>query len=251
MTCCICDIVCSCNTDAIAPSHSIEDRSPATAYGASIGACLLGKTRPVVSSIATADQLNLFNISNEYKTYSYTLSPKGVGIMAAKSRDKQYETLKRLHKEVLDTFECSYIINIEIYPNSDNDIHCHGMIRFRSHNKKEEFKKLLKDKLTLYKKGTYPNLIDCEFVNKFDKWNEYIMKSQEVLIQQTNYYPFIKIDYSFHIISDAVNMICVPVSLKTYKRKIKDPEAYKKKLELQEKAMMMKLEKLRTQILSL
>jgi len=207
---CICDIVCTCNADT-PPSMVSTD----TSVNGTMGACLLGKTRPIVSHSATTDQLNLFNISNEYRTYAYTLSPKGVGIMANKSRDRQYETLKRLHTEVLSNFECSYIINIEIYPGDDNSLHCHGMMRFRNHSQKEKFKKLLKEKITLNRKGTYSNLIDCEFISSFDQWSAYIMKAQEALISNTNYYPFIKIDYSFHSGNDMPFTISIPVASKT------------------------------------
>lgn len=206
---CRCDIVCQCNADS--PSVSVH---PATVNDASVGACLLGKTRPPESSAVRDDQLNLFNISNEYRSYAYTLSPQGVGIMAHKSRDQQYKTLKRLHSEVLSNYECSYIITTEIYPGNDNALHCHGLIRFRSHNKKEQFKKELKDKLTLFKKGTFSNLIDCEFVNSFENWSQYIIKSQESIIP-LGYFPFIKIDHSFHISNNQITAITVPVSLKT------------------------------------
>lgn len=240
---CICDIVCTCNKTMITPSN-IGTNDLATVNASSVGACLLGKTRPHVPTTGTDEQFNLFNISNEYRTYAYTLSPKGVGLMAGKSRDKQYDTLKRLHTEVLNAFECSYIITIEIYPGSDNDLHCHGMIRFRSHKKKEDFKKLLKDKLTLYKKGSYPNLIDCEFVNSFDIWKSYINKSQEALLMNSNYYPFIKIDYSFHIPTKYPDIIVVPVANKTFKKQTKDPQANRVKLE-------MKLLKYKTLVLNL
>lgn len=222
---CICDIVCHCPFVAHSSDSPLVSVALATVKDASIGACLLGKTRPVISPVITDDKLSLFNISNEYKTYSYTLSPKGVGIMACKSRDRQYETLKRLHEEVLSNFECSYIITIEIYPNSDNDLHCHGLIRFRSHKKKEEFKKLLKDKITLFKKGTYKNLIDCEFINSYASWSSYIMKSQEALLSNTEYYPFVKIDYSFHQVKEALNIIPIPTSNKTRLKKTKSLEA--------------------------
>lgn len=240
---CICDIVCVCDKTCFSPSP-IGNNDLATVNASSVGACLLGKTRPIISSTGTADEIYLFNICNEYRTYAYTLSPKSVGIMAGKTRDRQYQTLKRLHNEVLSMFECSYIINIEIYPNSSNDLHCHGVIRFRSHNKKEEFKKMLKTKITLGKKGTYDNLIDCEFVNNFDIWSDYIMKSQEVLLSQTDYIPFKKIDYSFHINKDVPRTINIPVSEKARVRKVKDPEAYKNKLILQAKALEIRLNNL-------
>lgn len=248
MICRICDIVCTCEQDMNSSPSPIGANDMATVNLSSVGACLLGKTRPVVSSIATDDQLNLFNISNEYRSYAYTLSPMTVGIMANKSRDKQYETLKRLHNEVLSKFECSYIINLEIYPNSDNDLHCHGLIRFRSHNKKEEFKKLIRDKITLCKKGTYYNLIDCEFVNSFDDWRNYIMKSQEAITRNYLYLPFIKIDYSFHIPKEAIRTISIPVSAKVRVKKIKDPEAYKNMLTLKLKVAQAKVDNLLQQI---
>lgn len=212
---CICDIVCSCQDNGNQTDSPPLTDAMATVKDASVGACLLGKTRPHDSHVATADQLNLFNILNDYRTYAYTLSPKEVGIMAGKSRDKQYETLKRLHSEVLSSFRCSYIINIEIYPGSDNNLHCHGMIRFPSHTIKENFKKLLKDKITLYRKGTYSNLIDCEFVNSFETWSNYIMKSQNEIVSKYSYFPFIKIDYSFHQYNLVPQVITVPVSSKT------------------------------------
>lgn len=217
---CKCDIICYCQTDS--PPLSV---ATGTLADASVGACLLGKTRPPVPSTGTAEQLNLFNISNDYRSYAYTLSPKNVGLMVNKSRDNQYKALKRIHTDVLSKFECSYIINIELYPGSDNDLHCHGLIRFRSHSKKEEFKKLLKDTITMYRKGTYPNLIDCEFVNSFDHWSQYIMKSQESILS-FGYFPFVKIDYSFHIIKDnAIVPIVVPVADKTRLKKQKNLEA--------------------------
>jgi len=182
----------------------------ATVSSSSVGACLLGKTRPLNPLIATDDQINLFNINGLYRTYAYTLSPKDVGLMANKTRDRQYETLKRLHNEVLSLFECSYIINIEIYPGSDNHLHCHGMIRFRNHTQKELFKKTMKEKITLNKKGSYPHLIDCEFMNNFNSWNDYIFKSN-TFMNLINYYSFIKIDYSFHqTLNNIPNAICVP-----------------------------------------
>lgn len=243
MVCKLCDIVCFCqNQDSL----SYKD-SPVTIDKPSGGACLLGKTRPVVPLIITDDQLNLFNNSNEYKSYAYTLSPKGVGLMAGKSRDKQYETLKKLHKEVFDEFECSYIVTIEIYPGSDNDLHCHGLIRFRNHSKKEAFKKLLKDKITMYRKGTYSNLIDCEFVNSFDHWSQYIVKSQETIIP-FGYFPFVKIDYSFHNSNNQLTAIAMPVSVKTKVRKTKDPEALKRKLEKQVLDFELKIQALKSQI---
>lgn len=252
---CNCDIVCRC--DYILPSTL--DSPPvldtlAKVKEASVGACLLGKTRPQSAVSITADQLNLFNISNEYRSYAYTLSPMGVGIMAGKSRDQQYKALKRLHGEVLSTLECSYIITIEVYPGNDNHLHCHGLIRFRSHKKKEDFKKLLKDKITLSRKGNFPNLIDCEFVNSFDHWSKYIVKSQESLLNNkdtSSYLPFVKIDYSFHIPLDVPRMITIPVSERTFKKKIKDVESYKNQLTLKAKALELRLQKLNDQILSL
>jgi len=214
---CFCDIVCKCEATLDSPPVS---NALATVKDASVGACLLGKTRPLNTLTATADQLHLFNILNDYRTYSYTLSPKGVGIMASKSRDLQYKALKRLHTEVLNTFECSYIINIELYPSSDNDLHCHGIIRFRSHQKKELFKKTLKEKVTLGKKGTYTNLIDCEFMNS-PNWIEYIMKSQEEIVSKYSYHPFIHIDYSFHQGGNTPQVITKPVSSKTVFKKDK------------------------------
>ncbi len=248
---CICDIVCTCNQDTIYSPPSIGNSDMATVNASSVGACLLGKTRPLVSATGRDEQLNLFNIINEYRTYSYTLSPRTVGIMAGKSRDKQYQTLKRLHNEVLEQFQCSYIINIEVYPNNDNDLHCHGVIRFRSHNKKEEFKKLLKERITLGKKGTYANLIDCEFNNSFSSWKQYISKSQQQIIECYNYEPFIKIDYSFHIPKDVPITMHIGVSDKTRLKKIKDPEAYKNKLEIQLKMAQLKVDKLKSQMLTL
>lgn len=208
---CQCVITCLCTLDTLPASVH-----PATVNDASVGACLLGKTRPPESLIEATDKLHLFNISNEYRSYAYTLSPKGVGLMAHKSRDRQYQTLKRLHTEVLSQFECSYIITIEIYPGSDNDLHCHGLIRFRNHTKKEQFKKMLKEKITLNSKGTFKNLIDCEFVNSFDQWSQYIIKSQEGIIP-LGYFPFIKIDYSFHNSNINTSAICIPVINKTFK----------------------------------
>lgn len=207
---CICDIVCLCNISD-SPPLSID---AATVEPSTGGACLLGKTRPPHPLTATDDKLNLFNIYGEYKSYAYTLSPKDVGILAGKPRNRQYETLKRLHNEVLSNFDCSYIINIEVYPSDDNYLHCHGIIRFRNHSQKELFKKTLKDKITLFKKGTYSNLIDCEFINDFKAWSDYIMKAQEYILS-LGYYPFIKIDYSFHIpLNEAPSAICLPVASK-------------------------------------
>jgi len=118
--------------------------------------------------------------------------------MNNKSKDQQYKTLKRLHDETLSQFKCSYIINIEEYPTDTNYLHCHGLIRFLNHNQKEKFKKLIKDKITMMKKGTYANLIDCEFVNNFQAWADYIYKDQPHIVS-LGYDAFIKIDYYFHI----------------------------------------------------
>lgn len=259
MLTCQCDIVCLCNKDIIITPSVIGTNTMVTISKVSVGECLLGKTLPVISHVATADQLNLFNISNDYRTYSYTLSPKGVGIMANKSRDQQYNTLKRLHNEVLSGFDCSYIINIEIYPGSDNDLHCHGVMRFRSHNKKELFKKTLKDKITLLRKGTYHNLIDCEFVNKFDKWADYINKSQDEIVSKFSYFPFIHIDYSFHQASNDVNVITVPVASKTKvkskpvskPKKVIDPQNLKQILQLDLIKAQSKVDKLLSRISNL
>lgn len=216
---CNCDIICYCQTDTPPVSVALG-----TLGDASVGAWLLGKTRPPVPSNGTVEQLNLFNILSDYRSYAYTLSPKGIGLLSGKSRDNQYKVLKRIHNEVLSNFECSYFINIEVYPGDDNHLHCHGLIRFRSHSKKEEFKKLLKDKLTMYRKGTYPNLIDCEFVNSFEHWSGYIMKDQERIVS-FGYLPFVKIDYSFHILnSQSIVPVSVPVADKTRLKKQKNLE---------------------------
>lgn len=238
---CNCDIICTCSylSDV---SVTIEPTSG--------GAWSLGRPRPLHPSTQAGDQLELFNINNNYKTYAYTLSPKSVGIMRSKSRDRQYQTLKKLHKEVLDNFECSYIINIEIYPGSDNDLHVHGVMRFRSHNKKELFKKQIKEKLTLGGKGSYFNLIDCEFVNSFDMWRHYIMKSQDY-ITSLGYYPFIKIDYSFHIPTEHPTIIAVPASKKTKNKSVKDPETEKNKINQKMATLMAQINNLKEKIKNL
>jgi len=185
-------------------------------------ACLLGKTRPPARATERADA-DIFNIKNDYTSYAYTLSPKTVGIMANKSRDKQYETLKRLHNETLSQFQCSYIINIELYNDDSSNLHAHGLIRFRTHNDKVKFEKLLKEKITMGRKGTYKRLIDCEFVNDFNAWADYIFKDQQRILS-FNYLPFVKIDHSFHQTLDDHVMIVQPVApaLKTrLKAKIK------------------------------
>jgi len=188
---CKCDIICYCDTLDAAPislgTITMDNLG---------GAGLLGKTRSLGTTIERADY-SLFEDESLFRTYAYTLSARTIGIMANQSRSKQYETLKRLHKEILDEFKCSYIINVEIYPGSDNDLHCHGVIRFKSHTQKENFKRMIKQKITLGRKGTFKNLIDCEFVNKFDAWIGYISKDQENIIA-LGFEPFIKIDYSLH-----------------------------------------------------
>jgi len=160
-------------------------------------ACLLGKTRPPFVGIIREDA-NIFDIKNHFKSYAYTLSPKLVGIMNNKNKEQQYKTLKRLHDECLSQFKCSYIINIEEYPSDTNYLHCHGLIRFVNHAQKEKFKKLIKDKITMGKKGTYNKLVDCEFVNNFQIWADYIYKDQAHIVS-LGYSAFIHIDYSFHI----------------------------------------------------
>jgi len=186
-----CDIICYC--DNLDTTPNTQDAITVDSLG---GAGLLGKTRSLGNTIERADY-SLFEDQSQHRTYAYTLSARTIGIMANKSRSKQYETLKRLHKETLDDFTCSYIINVEIYPGSDNDLHCHGVIRFVSHAQKEKFKGMIKKKITLGKKGTFANLVDCEFVNKFDAWVDYISKDQSNIIE-LGFEPFIKIDYRLH-----------------------------------------------------
>lgn len=188
---CHCIIICQC--DSQPDSHPTLPNPTGPRDGV---ACLLGKTRPPVPIIGR-DDTNIFDIKNDYRSYAYTLSPKTVGIMANKSRDRQYQTLKKLHADVLSQFKCSYIINIELYTNDDDNLHCHGLIRFKSHSDKVKAIKLLKDKITMYRKGTYKNLIDCEFVNNFQSWADYIFKAQDYILS-LNYAPFVHIDYSFH-----------------------------------------------------
>jgi len=194
---CLCDIICHCldNNDLQLDLPPNTTHSDTSHDGAGV-AGLLGKTRPPASTYEEADK-QLFNIKNDYTTYAYTLSPKQVGIMNNKNRELQYKTLKRLHTEVLSQFICSYMIFIEIYPSNDNDLHCHGMIRFRTHADKVKFKKLITEKITLGRKGTYKNLIDCEFVNSFDSWADYITKAQ-VYIISLGYLPIISINHMFH-----------------------------------------------------
>lgn len=188
---CSCIIICQCDNQSDSHYNATSSTGPKGGV-----ACLLGKTRPPGPTIGRADA-NIFDIKNQYRTYAYTLSPKTVGIMAGKSRDRQYETLKRLHAEVLNQFKCSYIINIELYTNDDDNLHCHGLIRFKSHSDKTKAIKLLKAKITMNRKGTYKNLIDCEFINNFQSWADYIFKAQYYILT-LNYEPFVHIDYSFH-----------------------------------------------------
>jgi len=229
---CQCIIICNCVILDI-PPETLNPTGPIRGVE-----CLLGKTLPPLSVAQRADP-QIFDIKNHFKTYAYTLSPKNVGIMQQKTKDNQYKTLKRLHNEILSQFKCSYIINIEEYPSDTSNLHCHGMIRFINHNQKEKFKKMMKERITMMKKGNYPNLIDCEFINDFKAWTDYIDKDQPHIINQ-GYHPFVKIDHSFHIEHlEAIQKINVnPVS-----KTIKSPTA-------REKAEL-RLQKLELQILSL
>ena len=205
--------MCNCLLTCLCPNIDTTD----TSIGA-IGAWSLGRTRPDNSAPITAAQYQIFRADENLRSYAFTLSPKGVGIMAHKNREMQYTTLKRCLTDVLKEYKTSYIINYEIYPSSDNDLHLHGIIRFKNHTQKEKFKKDLKNKITQGKKGTFPHLIDCEFVNDFDKWIEYITKSQEQIIK-LNYFPLIHIDYSLHSERYTTSPLCVAPSEPTFSKK--------------------------------
>lgn len=225
---CTCVIICQCSNDILSPSDSpISGHSMITIVEPT-GAGLLGKTRPPNTPILTAstDDYSLFDIKNDYRSYAFTLSPQGVGIMSNKTRDRQYTTLKRCLTEVLSEFKTSYIINFEVYTNNDDALHCHGFIRFKSHNQKEKFKKMLKDKITLCNKKPFPNLIDCEFVNNFESWRDYISKAQDYIIS-LQYYSLIKIDYSFHQNGDNPIPQTIAIPKKTYKKSLEKPKVIK------------------------